>query len=129
MKAEINVKSISRQLARNVDGSKNFFVRIVPMFLKKNMFPFLFKYMGEKQYSATLSNLGSVRIPEELAGEVKSYDFMVPPNHVNRSNCGVISYGGKIRISFNRTTENSEFERVFFTYLRKQNVHITVESN
>lgn len=129
MKSEINVKSISRQLARNVDGSKNFLVRIIPMFIKKNMFPFLFRYMGERQYSATLSNLGNVTIPQELASYIESYDFMVPPNHINKSNCGVISYNGKMRITFNRTIDNSDFERLFFTFLRRRNVHITVESN
>ena len=76
MMTEINEKSISRQLSRNVGGQKKPFVRIVPLFIKRMFFPVLYKRLGENLFSGTISNLGRVEMPEEVAKFVERIEFV-----------------------------------------------------
>ena len=67
MMTEINEKSISRQLSRNVGGQRNLLVRVLPLFLKKLFVPMLYKRLGENLCSGTISNLGLITMHDEMA--------------------------------------------------------------
>ncbi|NLK67729.1 MAG: hypothetical protein GX283_00990 [Clostridiaceae bacterium] len=129
MMTEINEKSISRQLSRNVGGQKNPFVRIVPLFIKRMFFPVLYKRLGENLFSGTISNLGRVEMPEEVAKFVERIEFVPGPGPVNKTGCSVTSFKDKLYITFGRVIEDAELERIFFTKLIKMGIHVNIESN
>ncbi|HZK27911.1 MAG TPA: hypothetical protein VFD00_10295 [Thermoclostridium sp.] len=129
MMTEINEKSISRQLSRNVGGQRNPFVRIVPLFIKRLFFPVLYKRLGENLFSGTISNLGRVEMPEEVEKFVERIEFIPGPGPINKTGCSVTSFKNKLYISFGRVIEDSELERIFFTKLIKMGIHVTIESN
>lgn len=76
-----------------------------------------------------MSNLGLVSLPDELAKFVKRIDFVLGVQAKSPCNCGICSYGGKLYINFIRNIKEPELERRFFTFLRKQGLHILIESN
>ena len=129
MMTEINEKSISRQLSRNVGGQRNLIVRVIPLFIKKLFTPLLYSRLGENLYSGTISNLGKVTVPEEMMKYVERIDFVPGPGPINKTGCSVTGFGDKIYISFGRLTKVPELERAFFTRLVKMGIHVTVESN
>ena len=129
MRSEINEKSISRQISRNVGGEKHFLVRIIPLILKKAFAHFLYSNMGEKLYSGSLSNLGPVNFPRELARHIEKVDFIPGPNPINYSSCSAISYNNSLYITFGRANREAELERLFFTSLIKLGIPVRVESN
>jgi NRPS condensation-like uncharacterized protein len=129
MISEINEKSISRQLSRNVGGQRNPFVRIVPLFIKKLFLPFIYKRLGENLYSGTISNLGLIKLPEEMEKYIERIEFIPAPGTVNKTGCSVTGFKDSLYISFGRLINEAELERTFFTKLVKMGIHIKIESN
>lgn len=129
MMTEINEKSISRQLSRNVGGQRNLLVRMVPLFLKKLFVPMLYKRLGENLCSGTISNLGLITMPAEMEQFVERIDFIPGPGPINKTGCSVTGFKGKLYISFGRLVRDPELEREFFTKLVKMGIHVTIESN
>ena len=129
MMTEINEKSISKQLSRNVGGQRNPFVRIIPLFIKRLFFPLLYRRLGENLFSGTISNLGLITVPEEMAQYIERIEFVPGPGPVNKTGCSVTGFKDKLYITFGRLTEEAELERIFFTKLVKMGIHVTIESN
>ena len=129
MMTEIIEKSISRQLSRNVGGQRNPFVRIIPLFIKRLFFPVLYRRLGENLFSGTISNLGLITVPDEMAQYIERIDFTPGPGPVNKTGCSVTGFKDKLYITFGRLTHEAELERIFFTRLRKMGIHVTIESN
>lgn len=122
-------KDISKSLSRNVGGQRSWAVRIIPLFLKKLLMPYLYKKMGEALVSGTLSNIGRVVLPEGMAKEVKRIDLILGTNPINKTSCAVCGYNDKLVISFSGNTNNIEIERLFFTKLIKMGVPVKIETN
>lgn len=129
MMAEINEKSISRQLSRNVGGQRNLLVRVLPLFLKKLFVPLLYRRLGENLCSGTVSNLGMVTMPAEMEQFIDRIDFIPGPGPINKTGCSVTGFKDKLYISFGRLVQDPELEREFFTKLIKMGIHVTIESN
>lgn len=129
MVTEINEKSISRQLSRNVRGQRNPIIRVIPLFIKKIFAPLLYKKLGENLFSGTISNLGKVVIPEEMMKYVERIDFVPGPGPVNKTGCSVTGFGDNLYITFGRLLRDPELERIFFTKLVRMGIHVRIESN
>lgn len=126
---QTNEKAISRYLSRNVGGQRNWLVRIIPLFFKKLLMPFLYTRMGENLCSGTLSNLGLIRLPEGMAKEIDQIDFILGTNPINKTGCAVCSFGDKLVINFARNIQESDVERLFFTRLVNMGIHVTIDTN
>lgn len=126
---QTNEKAISKSLSRNVGGQRNLVIRMTPLIFKKLLMPFLYKRMGEDIVSGTLSNLGLVKLPEGMAGEVERMDFMLGTNPINKANCAVCGFKDKLVINFSRNTKSKEVERLFFIRLIKMGIPVKIETN
>jgi len=126
---ETNEKAISKSLARNVGGQRNWIVRVLPLVFKKLLMPFLYTRMGENLCSGTLSNLGLVKLPEGMAEEVERIDFILGTNPINKTGCGVCGYHDKLVINFAGNTGEKSVERLFFTRLIKMGIPVKIEVN
>lgn len=129
MLTQTNEKAISKYLSRNVGGQRNWAVRLTPLFLKKFLMPFLYKRMGEDICSGTLSNLGLVKLPGEMSGEVQRIDFMLGTNPINKTGCAVCGFGDKLVANFGRCTYDTGVERLFFRRLIKMGIPVRIETN
>ena len=89
----------------------------------------VFNLFGERKSSITISNLGAVQIPDSMKNFVSRFDFILGEQAICTNACSVVSFNGKINISFLRTIKESELEREFFCFLRKLGLNIKVESN
>lgn len=129
MKLEINTKSLSRQISRNVAGERNVFIRIAPLIFKKPFMKILSSIYGDNSYSATLSNLGAVKFPKEIEKHIERMDFILPPNITNRTAGAVVSIGEYIYINFSRFLIKPNVEELFFTSLVKEGIHVKISGN
>ena len=77
----------------------------------------------------TLSNLGAVTVPAKMGGYLERMDFVLGMQSETHNGCGVISYGGKIAVSFTRNITEATVERLFFTKLIKLGIPVKIESN
>ena len=122
-------KVLAAKVASNVNIEKSLFMRLVPLFIKDPVMSIAYRVEGDRKSTTCLSNLGLVKLPEEMEAHVERFDFMLGSLVENPVACACVGYGGRLYINFTRTIEESFIERAFFTRLVKMGVHVLVESN
>lgn len=129
MGAEITAKHMSSVIATNVNDEKNPLVRLIPLPLKDAVMKAIFDSVGEKKSCLTLSNIGRVKVPEEMGKYIKRFDFILGVQAAAPYNCGMLSYGDTVYINFIRNIQDAELELHFFAVLQKLGLSAIVESN
>lgn len=129
MKVEVDGRFINQQIARNIRGQRNPFVRIVPLIIKNLLFPYLYFSKGEALVSSVLTNLGVATMPSEVSRMIERFEFVPAPSRWNKTGCAVISYGTHSFITFGRMTGSTEVERRFFSTLVKLGIPVKIETN
>ena len=119
MRLENDIKSISRQIARNAGGTRKMVVRIVPLFIKDVFAKILFAKLGETMLSGFISNLGEIKLPPALESRVESFALIPAPSVTTLTNASLVSYRGKLVLSFGSLAVSRELERLIFTRLRR----------
>ena len=126
---EANAKVMGSKIATNVGSERLWIVRALPLFLKNPVMKAAFHLSGEKKSCLSLSNLGQVRLPEEMAPYVTRLDFILGPQASAPHNCGVISWGDKLYMNMIRNIREPELEACLCRVLREMDLEVTVQSN
>ncbi len=129
MAIEGSEKMINVRMSTNVHTERNIFLRVVPLFIKNPLMKILYNINGDRTSSTTLSNLGVVDIPVEMAERVTRFDFMLGPLKTNTVTCACATYRENLVINFTRTIQEPMIEREFFRTLVKLGINVTIESN
>ncbi len=129
MRYTINEKYLNALMGANVSPEKSWLLRMAPLPLKNLAIRLVYSWTGESRFCSTLSNLGIVEMPEEMAGHVDRLEFMLGPSRYNPINCAVLSSGAKTVITFSATSQETGPQRAFFKHLVQLGVHVLVESN
>lgn len=126
MRLENDPKSLARQLSRNAGGTRNLFVRMVPLFLKDVAARILFAKLGETMLSGFISNLGAFKLPPGIAPCVESVAFIPAPSVTTLTNASVLSWNNDLIVTFGSLTRSRELERLFFRRLRSLGLSVSV---
>jgi NRPS condensation-like uncharacterized protein len=129
LRTEITAKTLASKMSKNVKAEKSLFVRVLPLFLKNVAISMIYNMAGENRITSTMSNLGALELPEEMAAHVARFDVMLGAPRYNRVNCGVCSYKGSLHICFTSIIREAEAEKEFFTQLVRLGIHVKIESN
>ena len=129
MGLEFTAKHMGCVIATNVNDEKNPLVRLIPLPLKNAVMKAIFDSVGEKKSCLSFSNLGQVKVPENMAAYIRRFDFILGVQAAAPYNCGMLSVGDNIYINFIRNIKEAELERHFFAVLQELGLSATVESN
>ncbi len=129
MGMEVTEKMLNAKIAANVKTEKNKVLRVVPLFVKNIAMKITFNMVGDRQTSTSISNLGRITLPEEMAKYVTRMDFILGPYSRNKVVLAAASYGEYLYANFTRTIREATLEREFFRYLIKEGVPVKIESN
>lgn len=129
MKLQLTEKQMQARITSNVKIEKNKFLKALPLFVKNIGMKTAFSMVGEKKSSITMSNLGAVKIPDEMSEFTERFDFTLGVQATGSNNCGILSYKENLYINMIRNIEESELERLFFTNLVQRGIPVTIESN
>jgi len=129
MRAEVTEKLLNAKISTNVRTEKHAALRLTPLFLKNIAMKWTFARVGDRKSSTSISNLGLVRLPDEMARYVARIDFLLGPLSRTKVACGALSYQGVLYLNFTRTIRESVLEREFFRYLVRLGIPVKVESN
>lgn len=124
-----NAKELNAMMTKNLVLEKNFFMRLLPLFIKKAGIYSTFALTGERTVSTLFSNVGIVSIPDEMKPYVKSLMLMPGPGILNGARTTAITYENTLAISFANIYKENDIEREFFTRIVKMGVHVKIESN
>ena len=114
MRAEVTEKLLNAKISTNVRTEKHAALRLTPLFLKNIAMKLTFARVGDRKSTTSISNLGLVRLPEEMARYVARMDFILGPLSRNRVVCGALTYDGVLYLNFTRTIKESMLERGVF---------------
>lgn len=129
MGLNLNEKELRARFSANVAAERNVFIRPIPLFIKFFVLKLYYIFQGDRYYASTISNLGKIDLPEKMARRVARCDFIPGRALVPRTNCSLLSFGGKTYVNFTRTVLESNVERTFFTSLVKMGIPVFVEGN
>ena len=129
MRYELSSKYMNALMCANVSSEKNVLIKAVPLFIKNIGMLLGYQKFGILKYSATLSNLGIVIVPDEMKKQVGRFDLVIGPCKYNPINIGLVSYNDKINITFSSTIVEKDIERMFFRHLVKSGIPVKIETN
>ena len=89
----------------------------------------VFNSVGEKKSCLSFSNLGQVKLPEEMKKYIERVDFILGPQAQAPYNCSAYTYNGILNVTFSRNIKESRLETYFFRELQALGIEATVQSN
>jgi len=106
-------ENLEPKIAANVELEENFAVRCLPLFVKKPIIDYINRHHGDVYCSQTLSNLGEIRLPEEMRPYVKEFDFILGCQRGNAGAFSCAGYDGKLFLHMTRNIAGAEYEQLF----------------
>ncbi|WP_320127892.1 hypothetical protein [uncultured Sphaerochaeta sp.] len=130
METSQDTKKILSQIKRNVGGERNILMRMAPNVIKNPLFKLLSDSLGDDLYSAVLSNLGYVQVPEELQPTLDRMDFYLSPGEMNKVALAVIGWKDTITLNFSSFyNSDTKLERLFCTFLVEAGIPVKISTN
>lgn len=124
-----NPKHLSVMFAGNLAIEKNPIMRFIPIVIKDLAVGITFAIAAEKTTTAIFTNVGIVRIPDEMMEHVESFILMPSPGQLNGARVGAASIGNTMAITFANMYKDTDVEREFFRFLVKKGIPVKIESN
>lgn len=129
MRYYINNKFLNADITTNAVTQKNPLIRVVPLFVKDFVVKSFYIRVQDCQSSAGLTNLGVIRLSDELAQHVERFDVLMGQPFSARTNCAIISYQNTLTINFASCIVETDVERFFFRKLVEDGIHVKIETN
>lgn len=126
---QLNKDYVQQSINTNVKSERNFFVRIMPVFIKDPVLKIVFNRVGERLFTSTISNLGVCKLPDELNDKILNYHFVLGATKLNRINLTVGTFNGKCSLTFSTRLVEMRVIRDFFKTLSELGLKVEVFSN
>ncbi len=129
MTLDITRKNMAARIKTNVKDEENPILKITPLFLKNIAMKAVFMMCGEKKSMLTLSNLGVIKIPDEMRSYIERFDFVLSVQSKAPYNVGALTYGDTAYINIIRNIKEARLEAELYKVLREQGISVKAESN
>ncbi|MBD5508943.1 MAG: alcohol acetyltransferase [Lachnospiraceae bacterium] len=129
MRYYINRKFLCGDITTNAATKHNFLIRVVPLFIKDFVVRTFYTRVQDKNSSAGLTNMGALRVPEEMKPYIERFDICMGQPFSSRTNCAIISFEDILTINFASSIAEADVERYFFRKLVQDGIHVKIESN
>ena len=70
-----------------------------------------------------------IRLPDGLKEHTERVDILMGQPFSARTNCAVVTYQDQLSISFASCIRETDVERLFFTRLVQDHIHVKIETN
>ena len=94
-------------------------LKYVPLFIKRPVARLVYGFLGDKVFSNTLSNLGIVKIPDEMRPYVKKMDFVLGTSITNRAACSLVTLENTATLSVTKMTSDPSFENKLYSMFQE----------
>lgn len=129
MRYYINSKFLRGDITTNASTQRNPLIRIVPLFLKDFVVRQFYQRVQDKNSSAGLTNMGAIRVPDDMKPYLERFDIYMGIPYSQRTNCAIVSFEDTLTVNFASCIIEADVERRFFQKLVEDGIPVTIESN
>ncbi len=111
--------NLNSKLNTIIKADKNKILRITPLFVKNFILKNSRRLLSDNIKTSTMTNLGVVKLPEDMIDKVSHFEFMLycaPPINMN---IGIATFNDELVISISRSIEETDIIKYFLNYLSK----------
>lgn len=126
---EISAKQMQARITTNVNSEQSLILKLMPLFIKNFVMKLIYTIVGERKYCLTFSNLGEVKIPNEMKEKINRFDFVLGVSAKTPYNCSMLSYNENLYINFIRGVKEPSLEYSFHKTMQDLGFTAQVESN
>lgn len=128
-KEELTLDKIRARIVQNVSLEKNFFIRIMPLIIKKQAMRIGYKILGSRIDSLVYSNIGIVKMPPEASDYIEHFDFVICATPNTPITISSITYKDEFVLSITSIIKERKIIEYMINQLVKDGIHITIECN
>lgn len=131
IKTQIAEKAEKEKMREMITAAVNLVssIRLLPLAIKQPIAKMVYGLLGEKIYTTTFSNIGVVRLPEEMMEHVDSMDFCLGAQVTNRLVCAAVTCGNVATFSISKMTADPAFEEKLYQLLTNDGIETEVEGS
>lgn len=118
IKSHFSREKLASMSSYNVRTQNGWYFRYLPWKMKAMLMRIGYRFFGESNSSLTLTNLGNIRLPEEIAPHVADMQLFMTPRAGVPYGCTVLSLDDHITITLSKFTDDTELEDLFFGALK-----------
>ena len=119
LKEQLSKENQSAMASYNVRTQNAWYFRFMPWKIKGALMRLGYRFFGESNSSLTLTNLGLVRLPEELYDHVTDIRCWLTPRVSSPYGCTVLSYNNKLTLNMSRFCLHDELGEIFFRKIKE----------
>ncbi|MCI8964776.1 MAG: hypothetical protein HFJ43_00170 [Clostridia bacterium] len=127
-KEKLTPKEIEKTMGANIKIGTNFFIKLIPLFLKNILLSISYKEI-RKYTTTTVSNLGRIEVDEKYKEYIENFLFLLCAESVEKDKGAIVSYDNTLVFTFTSILEDYKIERAFYDFIKKQNIEIYTEGN
>lgn len=125
---KLSREKIIETMSSNGKIINNFFVRIVPLSIKK-FFVRLGSLEVKRHSTITFSNIGQADIDSKYSKFIKNFSFALAPDWAEKMRCGVCSYKDNLVLTFGTNLKENFIESKFRDLLKEIGIAFKIEGN
>lgn len=129
LKRDTNKEKLKKQIDTTVKAEKFLPIRILPLLVKQVVFRMVQNMFGNNKKTLTFSNLGVVKMPDDMKKYVERFTFMLGNNKEVPLSLTVITSCSDTVITFGRLLRDTDVEKFFFRFLADKGLNIKIYSN
>ncbi len=129
MGERVTQKEMAACAAANARAGQMPVVRVMPLPLKNLVMKAAYHLLGGDGCCLAISNLGIVRVPDEMLPYVRDIQCQMDSHAGSVSSCCLLSFGDKLHITFCRCIREPDLEYAFYQVLRDEGLRAEVQSN
>ena len=126
MQHAMTPKHLFAGIAANVSNERNMLMRLAPLPLKDLAIIAAYRALGDRVVTTTLSNLGPVKVPEQILKNIVRFEFLLGPASIAMTDSALVTTGENMQLSFTSNQCHSIFPLRFFRFLMEQGIPITI---
>ena len=104
-------------------------LRLIPLFIKRPIANFIYRYFGDRASTTVLSNIGRVDLSSELASNIIKADFCLGTTLTNKVLFSVITVNNILTLTITKFTTNTSIENNLYNLLKDYNLIINVHGS
>ncbi len=126
---ELTVEKISARIVQNVSLEKNLFIRIMPLFLKKQAMRIGYKILGSRIDTLVYSNIGIVKMPDAANEYIEHFDFVICATPNTPITISSLTYNDEFILSITSVIKERKIIETLIRQLVKDGIKVTINCN